>query len=76
MKVEVQVDQAVWERCTFEVEVPDGLEGEELSEALYAAKEEFSGYGEAGYRQEILDAVEGIDTETKCTLPDGTEIAL
>ena len=34
MKVVIQRDQAVWERETFTIEVPDGLTGEDLREAI------------------------------------------
>lgn len=77
MKVQVQVDQAVWERSTFEVEVEDGLEGDELAEAIGEAIDNYDGYGEEGHEQEILDdPVYGIDTERMAILPDGTEITL
>lgn len=72
MKVQIQRDQAVWERETFEVEVPDGLEGDELDEAILEATYAFSGFAEDGSTtcwKEILDeAVYGIDTQTIATV--------
>ena len=77
VRVQIQVDQAVWERSTFEVEVAEGLGGEELADALREAVDDFDGYGEPGYMQWILDSsVDGIDIERKATLPDGKEIDL
>jgi hypothetical protein len=77
MKVTIQVDQAVWERSTFEVEVPDGLEGEALRDALNNAIDNYDGYGEEDHSQGILDdPVHGIDSDTKALLPDGTELDL
>ena len=77
VRVQVRIDQAVWERSTFEVEVTEGLDGEELTEALRCAIGAFDGYSEPGYRQWILgNAVEGIDIARRVTLPDGKEIDL
>lgn len=73
MKVQIQRDQAVWERETFEVEVPDGLEGDDLLDAVSAAVENFQGYTDDGYQKEILDdPVYGISTETVAII-DGDE---
>lgn len=72
MKVWINVDQAVWERSTFEVEVPDGLTGDELKDAIRDAVDNYDGYGEPGHQQEILDdPVYGIDVERRATLPGG-----
>lgn len=77
MKVQVQVDQAVWERTTFEVEVDDGLEGEELQEAIREKVNNFEGYGEPGYQQRILDEpVYSISAEREATLPDGSIVSV
>lgn len=76
MKVTIQHDQAVWERETFEVEVPDGLAGEDLHNALWDALDEFQDYDGDGYRKEVLNAVESLTTQTVATLPGGEEIKL
>lgn len=77
MKVTIIQDQAVWERSTFEVEVPDGLEGDALQDALAEEATNYNGYGEPEHQQEILDdPVMGMSTETKAILPDGREIEL
>ena len=69
MKVQIQRDQAVWERETFEVEVPDGLTGDDLLDAVSDAVESFQGYTDDGYDKCILDeAVYGISTETVATI--------
>ena len=77
VRVQIQIDQAVWERSTFEVEVAEGLDDEELTEALRNAVDDFDGYGEPGYMQWVLDSsVDGIDIERKATLSNGKEIDL
>lgn len=75
MKVRIQRDQAVWERETFEVEVPDGWDMEDL-EVLEDAINNFDGYEAAGYSKEILDPVLSIDTETVFFDEDGEEYSL
>lgn len=65
MKVQIQRDQAVWERETFEVDVPDGLTGDDLLDAVSDAVENFQGYTDDGYDKCILDApVFNVSTET------------
>ena len=77
VRVQVRIDQAVWERSTFEVEIAKGLDGEELVNALRSAVGAFDGYDEPGCRWWILDgAVEGVNIERRVTLPDGKEIDL
>lgn len=77
MKVIITVDQAVWERSTFSVDVTDGLKGEALTKALREAVGSYDGYGEADHEQEILDSpVEGVDTQTQAELPNGRVISL
>lgn len=77
MKVTVQIDQAVWERSTFEVEIEDGLSLDEFNEQIEEAIDNFTGYGEPGYTQEILDdPVYGIDTQRVAILPSGEEVQL
>lgn len=78
MKVTIHRDQAVWERQTFEVEVPDGLPEDDMQEAIGDAVEKFDETAAPeDWTQEILDEIVfGVDTETTAVLPDGTEIAL
>lgn len=92
MKVQIKRDQAVWERETFEIEVPDELyeavqaqdahastdADDALSDAIRDAIYAFDGYcDDDRYSKEILDeAVMIISTETVATLPDDTEIEL
>ena len=65
MQVIVQRDQAVWERETFAIEVPDGLEGEALRDAIEDVLEadEFLAIDLPSYEKEILDSVSGLSTE-------------
>ena len=77
MKVRITRDQAVWERETFFVEVPDGTPKEELFEAVTEAVGNFQGYAGDDYDKTICDdAVEGIDTQTVAQLPDFTTFEL
>lgn len=76
MLVQIIRDQAVWERETFYVEVPDGLEDEALTDAISEAEENYQGYtSDPGYTKEVLDeAVFSVDIERKAVLPGGDEI--
>jgi hypothetical protein len=77
MKVKITRDQAVWERETFFVEVPDNTPKEELFEAVAEAVTNFDGYADDGYDKTICDdAVEGIDAQTVAELPDFTTFEL
>lgn len=84
MRVAIQIDQAVWERQTFEIEVPDDFDPDneehrelvdlKISEVMDVvgtpAEAAFS------YSQEVVSEVFSIGTETTLTMPDGTEIDL
>lgn len=77
--IKIQRDQAVWERETFEVEVPEGFDpdDEEHRDVLEHAIDTFQGYHLPGYFREILDApVYGLSTETVFFSPDGEEHTL
>lgn len=76
MLVQIIRDQAVWERETFYVEVPDGLEDEALTDAISEAEENYQGYtSDPDYTKEVLDeAVFSVDIERKAVLPGGDEI--
>ena len=76
MKVKIQRDQAVWERETFEIEVADGLQGEDLYEEILCTALGFSRDDGGGYYMEVVGNVEMIDVQTLATLPDGTELAI
>ena len=56
----VHRDQAVWERETFWIEVPDEVPADEIDEYLYDKIED--GVTRANYT-EIRDAVEGCDVQ-------------
>ena len=74
MLVQIIRDQAVWERETFYVEVPDGLKGDDLEQAISDAEDAYQGYSEdPEYSKEILDeAVFSVGTERKYLI-DGVE---
>lgn len=75
MKIQIQRDQAVWERETFEVEVPDDWDPNDLDqrEVLDTAIDQFDGE----IHTKILDeAVFSVDTQVAFFLPDGTELEL
>lgn len=76
MLVQIIRDQAVWERETFYVEVPDGLEDEALTDAISEAEANYQGYtSDPDYTKEVLDeAVFSVDIERKAVLPGGDEI--
>lgn len=78
MKVKITRDQAVWERETFFIEVPDGTPKEGLAEAITGAVYAFQGYtDDESYSKEILgEAVYGIDVQTVAQLPDFTTFEL
>lgn len=75
MKVKVQIDQAVWERCEFEVEIDDDVPPDQLQEHISDAVDAYDGFGEESHQQFILDEpVLNLDSERKAILPDGTEL--
>lgn len=72
MIVNIQRDQAVWERETFQVEIPDDTPQQDLDAAVSAALEAFTGWNGPGYSMRNLDeAVMGIDLMIEYTTPDG-----
>lgn len=81
MKLTVYRDQALWERQTLEIEVPDDFDvhsddaREMLDEKIEAAQEAAIA---GGVQQlEILDEpVFSLGTETRIVMPDGTEVDL
>lgn len=81
MKLTVYRDQAVWERQTLEIEVPDNFDihsdeaREMLDEKIEAAQ---AAAIDGGVQQlEILDEpVYSLSTETRIVMPDGTEVDL
>ncbi len=76
MKVSITIDQAVWERSEFTVEVEDGLTGEALTEAIEQAVDNYDEWGTDGCKQSTLDEpVYGINLDKKATLETGTELA-
>lgn len=74
MKVPITIDQAVWERTTFTVEIEDGLTGDDLTEALQTAVDNYE-YASDSYQTSILDEpVYGVNKTSTAELPDGSEI--
>ncbi len=72
MKILVRRDQAVWERETFTVEIPDNTPEEERTETIFEAIDKFDGYGEPDYDISILDgSVGSVDTETEVSIDGG-----
>jgi hypothetical protein len=78
MKIRIQRDQAVWERETFEVEVPDDFDPnqDDHVETLHETLENLVAPALPSYSLKILDAVLGISTETTLIMPDGREVDL
>jgi hypothetical protein len=78
MRVKVEIDQAVWERTTFYVNISDKpMDEDERAAAIQKEIADYDEYGGPDHEQETLDSyVEGVPNETKATLPDGRTIVL